>query len=90
VRRPDNWLFCLIGAGLGAILVQVRLHLRDQADRKFARHVFDQTRSTDALDGHTRVIKERKPSVIIRRSATAEANPDPADPPDQQAVGEKS
>ena len=50
----------LTGGGLTAILVRVRLMLRDKRELDLARHVFDQTRSTDGLDGYARVIQARK------------------------------
>jgi hypothetical protein len=53
----------LLGGGSATFIVlvitQVRLHVRDSADRKLARHMFDHMRSTDALDGYTRLVRAR-------------------------------
>lgn len=61
-----GWL--LGTGGATTALVQLRLHLRDQADRQFARYVFDQTRSTRALHGYARLLHERR--FIPDRSAS--------------------
>ena len=43
-----------------AILVQIRLWRRDTRELDLARHMFDQTRSTDALAGYARMIEARR------------------------------
>lgn len=44
---------------LGMIARQIRLTIQDVGERRLARHVFDQTRDTDALDGYARMIEAR-------------------------------
>jgi hypothetical protein len=60
------------GAGGLAVLVrQVRLELRDRRRMAFLRHVFDQTRSPDALETLVRLEEaERRP--LIGRKSTAQ------------------
>ena len=48
------------GAFLTVALIQLRLFLRDRGDRKFARYVFDQTRSTTALRGYAELVEKRR------------------------------
>lgn len=44
---------------VGWLAYQWRLHARDNRDREFARYVFDQTRSTDALSGYSNHVAVR-------------------------------
>lgn len=47
----------VLGSGtFTAIFVQLRLWHRDHSRLKFARYVFDHTRSTDALGGFARLV----------------------------------
>lgn len=48
------------GALAVALIRQLRLHVNDSRDRKFARHVFNQTRSTDALDGYRHLVRDKR------------------------------
>jgi hypothetical protein len=61
----------LAGGGVltfaGVLVRQVRVGLRDRGDRKLAKHIFDQTRSTDALDGYTQLVEARKPPLPALR-----------------------
>jgi hypothetical protein len=50
----------LLGGGtLTAIVLQIRLWRRDTRQLDLARHMFDQTRSTDALSGYARMLEAR-------------------------------
>ena len=48
------------GLALLGVVRQVRIGLNRRGDRQFARHVFDQTRSTTALDGYAELIDKNK------------------------------
>jgi hypothetical protein len=45
---------------------QARLHLRDKGDRDLAKHMFDQTRSTQALSGYADVVRSRSRPLIAK------------------------
>ena len=45
---------------LSALLWHWRIHVRDRDDRTFVRHVFDNTLSTDAVDGYARLLRSRR------------------------------
>lgn len=51
---------CIVG-----LAVQFRLFLRDRGDHKLARHIFDQTGSTTALGGFTRLIESRRKRALM-------------------------
>ena len=44
---------------LGLLARQISLTIQDVGERRFARHVFEQTGDTDALDGYARMIEAR-------------------------------
>jgi hypothetical protein len=71
--------YLLGGGGFFAMLVflahQLRLHLRDSADRNLARHMFDQARSTQALDGYTKMIKARRELPLRRKTPERHKSP---------------
>lgn len=55
--------------GTGAVgyaIYQLRLYLQYRARMKFARHVFDNTMSTDGLAGLTQLARAERPVISLR------------------------
>jgi hypothetical protein len=75
----SQW-FTLLGSatgigGAGFVIRQLRLWAREHERLKFARYVFDHTRSTGGLDGYTKLVAAERwdtPSVSQRKAT----NPD--------------
>jgi hypothetical protein len=55
----------------------ILVYLDRRGDRKLAKHTFDQTRSTDALNGYTRLRKAQQRII----SAPRKSSEDKASPP---------
>ena len=51
---------------VGLTLRRMLLSLERRGDRKLAQHVFDQTRSTDALKGYVELRKAQQPIIGLR------------------------
>ena len=54
------WYVIPAAGVVSGLFLQVRVGLRDRGDRKFAREVFQQTRSTEALKGYTQLVEKRR------------------------------
>jgi hypothetical protein len=58
---------------LGLMTKALFVFLDHHGDRKFARHVFDQTRATDQLGGYASLIEARRNSASTQRPSSKEA-----------------
>ena len=77
---------------LGYVVRQWRLHVRDERDRGFAWHIFDHTRSTEAMAGYSLHVAARNAGPEAGTTAPPQAPPqalqappplDPAQTPTQ-------
>ena len=76
-------IIALSSAAFGVTARSLFIFLDRRGDRKLARHVFNQTRSTDALDGYARLRKAQRPlQPPPERSAVVH----PEEPGAEQAV----
>jgi hypothetical protein len=68
---------CGILTFAGLLVRQVRIGLRDRGDRKLAKHILDQTRSTDGLAGYSQFIEARKTHLpgVRKESKPEDASP---------------
>lgn len=58
-----------IVAATGITIRGLLIFLDRQGDRRLARHVFDQTKSTDALAGYTKLRLAQRPRLGRRKAA---------------------
>ena len=59
-------------AALTGVAYQLRVHLRDRGDRKFAKYIFDQTRNVDAS---VEILSVRRARGQPRRRKKGEREP---------------
>jgi hypothetical protein len=64
------------GVTVGTVARQIRIHVRDRDDRRFARHVFDHTRSTAELGGFANLVERRRPPGLLERPTKKDAGLD--------------
>jgi hypothetical protein len=78
-RLVDVSSIAVISTAITAVSVTVRrviVCLERRGDRKLAREIFEQTRSTDALKGYTELRHAQQPIIAwVRRTSENESPP---------------